>query len=193
MGGGLTKGAALSSETEADKAFKAIDSNGDGMLSADEIKAAIAKHGKLCKAKWSDAKITETICKFDIEYAALRFEPGPAAQSLSRVRDLVAAATASCAEMSFWQCSPISRIRAAGASLRHPATHLPLGPTSCRMHAARLESVPHPRHRTLTLTLTLALIRGGGTGCAKKPLLSRTGAMLSGAARGGHRGRATVS
>ena len=168
MGGGLTKGAAPSSETEADKAFKAIDSNGDGMLSADEIKAAIAKHGKLCKAKWSDAKITETICKFDIEYAALRFEPRPAAQSPSRVRDLVAAATASCAEMSFWQCSPISRIRAAGASLRHPATHLPLGPTSCRMHAARLESVPHPRHRTLTLTLTLALIRGGGTGCAKK-------------------------
>ena len=67
MGGGLAKGAAPTSETEADKAFKEIDSNGDGMLSADEIKAAIAKHGKLCKAKWSDAKITETIC---IRYAA---------------------------------------------------------------------------------------------------------------------------
>ena len=40
------------------------------------IKAAIAKHGKLCKAKWSDAKIVETICKFDVEYAALHFEPG---------------------------------------------------------------------------------------------------------------------
>ena len=46
------------------------------MLSRDEIKAAIAKHGKLCKAKWSDAKIVETICKFDVEYAALHFEPG---------------------------------------------------------------------------------------------------------------------
>ena len=73
------KGAAPTSETEADKAFKEIDSNGDGMLSADEIKAAIAKHGKLCKAKWSDAKITETICKFDVEYAAQHFEPGPVA------------------------------------------------------------------------------------------------------------------
>ena len=76
MGGGLAKGAAPTSEAEADKAFKEIDSNGDGMLSRDEIKAAIAKHGKLCKAKWSDAKIVETICKFDVEYAALHFEPG---------------------------------------------------------------------------------------------------------------------
>ena len=76
MGGGLAKGAAPTSEAEADKAFKEIDSNGDGMLSRDEIKAAIAKHGKLCKAKWSVAKIVETICKFDVEYAALHFEPG---------------------------------------------------------------------------------------------------------------------
>ena len=67
MGGGLAKGAAPTSEAEADKAFKEIDSNGDGMLSRDEIKAAIAKHGKLCKAKWSDAKIVETICKFDVD------------------------------------------------------------------------------------------------------------------------------
>ena len=70
MGSGnsaLSKGAAPTSEAEAEATFQALDTDGDGVLGADELKAGIAKHGKLCKAKWTDAKITETICKFDVD------------------------------------------------------------------------------------------------------------------------------
>ena len=67
MGSGNSVARAKSSDSAAKQIFKAVDANGDGKLSADELRVAIAKHAKLTKADWSNVRIEETLGRFDTD------------------------------------------------------------------------------------------------------------------------------